>query len=111
MLPQKLLRSFRRCHSRSRAQRAERVARIMKALRKDHLKIDIYGTERRSILSSLATSCYPLPTDTPDMLADISEELLVELAFFAPQWLDLVEQRLNWPGFRTAYYYFIAPCS
>jgi len=42
------------------------------------------------------------------MLADISEELLVELAFFAPQWLDLVEQRLDWPGFRTAYYYFIA---
>ena len=87
---------------------AERVARIMKAVRKDHLKIDIYGTERRSILSSLATSCYPLPTDTPDMLADISEQLLVELAFFAPQWLDLVEQRLNWRGFRTAYYYFIA---
>ena len=87
---------------------AERVARIMKAVRKDHLKIDIYGTERRSILSSLATSCYPLPTDTPDMLADISEELLVELAFFAPQWLDFVEQRLNWRGFRTAYYYFIA---
>lgn len=87
---------------------AERVARIMKALRKDHLKLEIYGTERRSILSSLATSCYPLPTDMPDMLADISEELLVELAFFAPQWLDLVEQRLDWPGFRTAYYYFIA---
>jgi len=87
---------------------AERVARIMKALRKDHLKLEIYGTERRSILSSLATSCYPLSTDTPDMLADISEELLVELAFFAPQWLDLVEQRLDWPGFRTAYYYFIA---
>ena len=87
---------------------AERVARIMKAVRKDHLKIDIYGTERRSILSSLATSCYPLPTDTPDMLADISEELLVELAFFAPQWLDFVEQRLKWRGFRTAYYYFIA---
>ena len=87
---------------------AERVARIMKAVRKDHLKIDIYGTERRSILSSLATSCYPLPTDTPDMLADISEQLLVELAFFAPQWLDFVEQRLNWRGFRTAYYYFIA---
>ena len=106
--PTEATEAFRRCHYVLVLKGAERVARIMKALRKDHLKIDIYGTERRSILSSLATSCYPLPTDTPDMLADISEELLVELAFFAPQWLDLVEQRLNWPGFRTAYYYFIA---
>ena len=106
--PTEATEAFHRCHYVLVLKGAERVARIMKALRKDHLKIDIYGTERRSILSSLATSCYPLPTDTPDMLADISEELLVELAFFAPQWLDLVEQRLNWPGFRTAYYYFIA---
>ena len=106
--PTEATEAFHRCHYVLVLKGAERVARIMKALRKDHLKIDIYSTERRSILSSLATSCYPLPTDTPDMLADISEELLVELAFFAPQWLDLVEQRLNWPGFRTAYYYFIA---
>ena len=106
--PTEATEAFHRCHYVLVLKGAERVARIMKALRKDHLKIDIFGTERRSILSSLATSCYPLPTDTPDMLADISEELLVELAFFAPQWLDLVEQRLNWPGFRTAYYYFIA---
>ncbi len=106
--PTEATEAFRRCHYVLVLKGAERVARIMKALRKDHLKMDIFGTERRSILSSLATSCYPLPTDTPDMLADISEELLVELAFFAPQWLDLVEQRLNWPGFRTAYYYFIA---
>ena len=106
--PTEATEAFHRCHYVLVLKGAERVARIMKALRKDHLKIDIYSTERRSILSSLATSCYPLPTDTPDMLADISEELLVELAFFAPQWLDLVEQRLDWPGFRTAYYYFIA---
>ena len=106
--PTEATEAFHQCRHVLVLKGAERVARIMKALRKDHLKIDIYGTERRSILSSLATSCYPLPTDTPDMLADISEELLVELAFFAPQWLDLVEQRLNWPGFRTAYYYFIA---
>ena len=106
--PTEATEAFHQCRNVLVLKGAERVARIMKALRKDHLKLDIYGTERRSILSSLATSCYPLPTDTPDMLADISEELLVELAFFAPQWLDLVEQRLNWRGFRTAYYYFIA---
>ena len=106
--PTEATEAFRQCRYVLVLKGAERVARIMKALRKDHLKIDIYGTERRSILSNLATSCYPLPTDTPDMLADISEELLVELAFFAPQWLDFVEQRLNWRGFRTAYYYFIA---
>lgn len=106
--PTEATEAFHRCRYVLVLKGAERVARIMKALRKDHLKIDIYGTERRSILSNLATSCYPLPTDTPDMLADISEQLLVELAFFAPQWLDFVEQRLNWRGFRTAYYYFIA---
>ena len=106
--PTEATEAFHQCRHVLVLKGAERVARIMKALRKDHLKLDIYGTERRSILSNLATSCYPLPTDTPDMLADISEELLVELAFFAPQWLDLVEQRLNWRGFRTAYYYFIA---
>ena len=106
--PTEATEAFHQCHHVLVLKGAERVARIMKALRKDHLKNDIYGTERRSILSNLAMSCYPLPTDTPDMLADISEQLLVELAFFAPQWLDLVEQRLNWRGFRTAYYYFIA---
>ena len=106
--PTEATEAFHQCRNVLVLKGAERVARIMKALRKDHLKLDIYGTERRSILSNLATSCYPLPTDTPDMLADISEELLVELAFFAPQWLELVEQRLSWPGFRTAYYYFIA---
>ena len=106
--PTEATEAFHQCHYVLVLKGAERVARIMKALRKDHLKNDIYGTERRSILSNLAMSCYPLPTDTPDMLADISEQLLVELAFFAPQWLDFVEQRLNWRGFRTAYYYFIA---
>ena len=106
--PTEATEAFHQCRHVLVLKGAERVARIMKALRKDHLKNDIYGTERRSILSNLAMSCYPLPTDTPDMLADISEQLLVELAFFAPQWLDLVEQRLNWRGFRTAYYYFIA---
>ena len=106
--PTEATEAFHQCRNVLVLKGAERVARIMKALRKDHLKNDIYGTERRSILSNLAMSCYPLPTDTPDMLADISEQLLVELAFFAPQWLDLVEQRLNWRGFRTAYYYFIA---
>ena len=106
--PTEATEAFHQCRHVLVLKGTERVARIMKALRKDHLKNDIYGTERRSILSNLAMSCYPLPTDTPDMLADISEQLLVELAFFAPQWLDLVEQRLNWRGFRTAYYYFIA---
>ena len=107
--PTEATEAFHQCRNVLVLKGAERVARIMKALRKDHLKLDIYGTEAPApILSNLATSCYPLPTDTPDMLADISEELLVELAFFAPQWLDLVEQRLNWRGFRTAYYYFIA---
>ena len=95
--PTEATEAFHKCRNVLVLKGAERVARIIKALRKDHLKLDIFGTERRSILSNLATSCYPLPTDTPDMLADISQQLLVELAFFAPQWMELVEQRLNWP--------------
>ena len=80
----------------------------MAALGKEHLVRDYSGKEKRAVLTSCIVHCYPLDTDTPDMLKGIDAARLVELAFFAPQWMELVRQHLNWKGFDEAYYYFVA---
>jgi hypothetical protein len=33
---------------------------------------------------------------------------LLTLRMYAPQWLDIVENYLNWPGFKSASWYFHA---
>ncbi len=86
----------------------ENLQKLMAALGKEHLVRDYGGKEKRAVLTSCIVHCYPLDTDTPQMLKGIAPERLVELAFFAPQWLSLVRQYLDWKGFDETYYYFVA---
>ena len=84
------------------------LQKAMSALGKEHLVRDCSGKEKRAVLTACIVHCYPLDTDTPNMLKGIDPERLVELAFFAPQWMPLVRQHLDWKGFDEAYYYFVA---
>lgn len=69
-----------------------------------------YGRDRGAVFGRVIRHCYPLATDTPQMLEKecFSEKRLVELAMMAPQWIDMVNEVLKWDGFKEACYYFIA---
>jgi hypothetical protein len=55
-----------------------------------------------TVFSHLARCSFPLPTETPDNFAkqvsaaQISEQRLVELALYAPQWAGHVDHALGW---------------
>ena len=75
------------------------------------------GSDRKSVLSHLLKVCMPKPEETAADLkkaltgTDITKKRLVELAMYAQQWIPLVEDYLNIPGFASACYYFMAHTS
>ena len=89
-------------------QGAEYMVKAMKTLGKDHLMASSYGTEKRVVLTDIIELTFPLTTDKPEILKPIKDDRLLELAYFAPQWVPLIKAHLNWEGFDLAYYYFIA---
>ena len=89
-------------------QGAEYMVKAMKTLGKDHLMASSYGTEKRVVLTDIIERTFPLTTDKPEILKPIKDDRLLELAYFAPQWVPLIKAHLNWEGFDLAYYYFIA---
>ena len=56
------------------------------------------------VMSHLARCCFPAKNETAEdfsrkiKAANISEERLVELALYAPQWASFVEHALGWPS-------------
>lgn len=71
-------------------------------------------SSKASVFSHLLRVSFPAPTDTPDnfawqvQVAGISEQRLIELALFAPQWSRHVEQTLKWSSFAEAVWWFHA---
>ncbi|NGZ75158.1 DUF4132 domain-containing protein [Saccharibacillus sp. VR-M41] len=65
-------------------------------------------------LSHLLRACYPAKDDNAAKLAEklkgtgISEQRLLEAAMYAPQWIDIMAEHLDWPGLRSAAWYFHA---
>lgn len=98
------------------------LVRILKALGKDTLDRQAYygwyGGNRlctkRENLSGLLKCCYPAEGETGADLAaglkgaKIRESRLVEVAMYAPQWIDLIELYLGWQGLKSGCYYFMA---
>lgn len=82
----------------------------LKMLDKENIKRQTYGDDRQTVFANVMRHCYPLESDTPQMLKDacIDEKRLVEVAMMAPQWIDFVNEVLRWDGFKDACYYFIA---
>ena len=77
-------------------QGAEYMVTAMKALGKDHLIASSYGTEKRAVLTDIIERTFPLETDEPEILKTIKDDRLLELAYFAPQWVPLIKAHLNW---------------
>ena len=106
----------------SRISRIESIPRLMQillALGKDPLDRSAYysyssGNGKKECLSHLLKVCYPLAEETAEDLANavkankITKERLVEVAMFAPQWLDMAEVVLGMEGFKSGCYYFMA---
>lgn len=98
------------------------LVRILMALGKDTLDRNSYygwyGGSRiytkKEVLSGLLKSCYPAEDDTPETLGqllketEIKESRLVEVAMYAPQWIDIIEGYLDWKGLKSGCYYFMA---
>ncbi len=68
-------------------------------------------------LSHLLEVCVPAEGDTAAGFAallkgtDIREERLIEAAMYSPEWLELTQEYLQWPGLASACLYFIAHTS
>ncbi|WP_078552866.1 DUF4132 domain-containing protein [Bacillus alkalicellulosilyticus] len=69
---------------------------------------------KKETLSHLLKVCHPKDEDTAEQLQvlirekNISEKRVLEAAMYAPQWLDLVANTLQWEGLRKAAWYFHA---
>ncbi len=82
------------------------VIRVLARIGRDRLLRGYMGgqTSRSAVYSSLLRSAVPGPGDTPERFAasakaeSLLEERLIDLAVYAPQWADHVEQALGWPG-------------
>ena len=97
------------------------LVRILQAL--GALKLDrgswYYGTNeaKASTLSHLLKVSYPRADETAaDLKAalagtGITEQRLVEVAMYAPQWIPLIEAHLGWRGMASGCYYFQAHMS
>lgn len=101
---------------------ARYLVRILMALGKDTLDRNSYygwyGGSRiytkKEVLSGLLKACYPAKDDTPKTLGQllggtkIRESRLVEVAMYAPQWIEIIEEYLGWKGLKCGCYYFMA---
>ncbi len=71
-------------------------------------------TTKRAVLSRLLKRCYPSKEDTPETLkallkqTDIKDNRLAEAVMYAPQWAAFAEEILNWPGLKSAVWFFHA---
>ncbi len=67
-----------------------------------------------TVFSHLARRCFPAAAETPSdfcrqmKTSIVSEERLVELAVYAPQWAALVEEALGWPKLAEAVWWIHA---
>lgn len=89
---------------------------ILKALGEDKLERSTYYTSgsKKGCLSHLLSVCIPMPEDSVEKLSDmlkgtgITEKRLIEAALYSPEWMKMIGEYLQWEGFQSACYYFMA---
>ncbi|HEY9874320.1 MAG TPA: DUF5724 domain-containing protein, partial [Candidatus Obscuribacterales bacterium] len=92
------------------------LVRLLQALGKDKfIRGYTYDNlSKASVLSHLIRVSFPLQSDTPQDFAKqvkeakISNERLIELAFYAPQWANYIEAALGWKSFAEAVWWIHA---
>ena len=69
---------------------------------------------KAAVFSRLMRVSFPASDDTPDefkqrvVSAQISDQKLIQFAFYAPQWVNYVEHSLGWAGFADAVWWIHA---
>lgn len=69
---------------------------------------------KKQIFSHLLKCCYPSDGEDENTLREllknrkVTEKQLIDAAMYSPQWLDIVERYLNWPGLKSVCWYFHA---
>lgn len=69
---------------------------------------------KKQIFSHLLRCCYPADGEDENTLREllrgrkVTDQQLIDAAMYAPQWAELVEKYLNWPGLKSACWYFHA---
>lgn len=97
---------------------AKNFIAILSALGKDKFARGTFylsgANGRTESLCRMLSVCVPAPEDTADGLRalvrqyKVSDKRLIEAALYSPEWIELVEDAIALPGFRSAAYYFIA---
>lgn len=98
-----------------RATGAESLVTVLQALgRRPFVRRYLYVTDREGVLSHLVRIHGPGTGETVDTVArafagsKIPESRIVETAMYAPQWAELFEEHLGWPGFASAVWWLHA---
>ncbi len=72
------------------------------------------NVSKKDSLSHLLNVCYPAADENAETLAGyiknskIKNDRLIEVAMFAPQWIDIIEDYLKLDGLKSGCYYFMA---
>ncbi|GAA1208439.1 DUF4132 domain-containing protein [Microbacterium maritypicum] len=92
-----------------RATGAESLVAVLQALgRRPFVRRYLYVSDRDGVLSHLVRIHTPGADETVESVgrafagSKIPESRIVETAMYAPQWAELFEQHLGWPGFASA---------
>jgi hypothetical protein len=91
---------------------------ILEAIGKESFgRADYYSNfsyTKKEVLSKLLRCCYPAETDTAETLKEqlkgttLTDKRLAEAGMYAPQWIGIIEEYLNWKGLTDAVWYFHA---
>lgn len=97
----------------------EYLVQILQALGRDTLSKQAFywyasSYIKKDVLGVLLKRCFPKKTETITDFktalkgTKIKEQRLVEVAMFAPQWIPMISQYLNWKGMENAIWWFHA---
>ncbi len=99
---------------------AERLMAILAAMGKDVFSRGSYyywygnNYTKSDCLSHLVQVCQPVEGDDAQIFGQLAagykipQKRIIELAMYAPQWLDIIEEYLQMPGLKSGCWYFMA---
>lgn len=76
--------------------------------------VSLYWRDREAVFAHLLRVHHPAPDESGETFAralagsKIPESRVIETAVYAPQWAEVVEQHLGWPGFASAVWWLHA---
>ena len=84
------------------------IPMILNALGKDSFSRSTWARDKKTVLTQLIRNTYPNPDEDLTLLKGINDTKIVEICMLAPQWIPIFDKYLNWNGFISGCYYFIA---